>query len=464
LLRLNRSNFVILEKGDDVGGTWHDNTYPGCACDIPSVLYSFSFMKYKWSHPFSYQPQILEYLRDVTEEYGLRRHIRFGSHVYRADWSDDERRWHVLTADGLEFVCKYMVSGIGALHIPSIPDIPGRDEFYGVQFHSAEWDHGVDLTDKKVATIGTGASSIQIVPGIIDQIAGLQLYQRTPAWVLPRPNGALPQPLPTLIEKVPGLYQVLRSIVFMAQELLGYAMTRRPILLKVVERLAKWHLYRTVEDPELRAKLLPDFRAGCKRLLNDIDGFYEALTREKSEVITDRIAKFTPNGIVTADGVERDVDVVVWATGFHVTDSYMYVGIKGANGVDLVDMWDREGVSAHRGVTVNHMPNLFFLLGPNTGLGHNSVVSMIEPQIKYIGKLMQAVEDQGAEALYPTPQAQQKFNDEVQAKLAKSIWNTGGCRSWYFDEHGVNRTLWSGTVRKYRKVLDRIRLDEYKLF
>lgn len=464
LMRQHDRDFLVLEKSDDVGGTWNDNTYPGCACDIPSVLYSFSFEKYKWSHPFSYQPQILEYLRSVADKYQLRRHILFGSHVVQALWNDDECVWYVSTKDGQEYTCRFLVSGVGALHIPSIPDVPGRDEFGGIEFHSAEWDHSIDLTGKKVAVIGTGASSIQIVPGIIDQVSELQLYQRTPAWILPRPNGALPRPLPLLIEKAPGLYQTLRWGVFWLQEALGYAMTRRPGLLKIVEKLAKWHLYRTVKDPELRAKLLPDFRAGCKRLLNDIDGFYEALTREKSQVVTDRIAKFTPHGIVTADGVERDVDIVVWATGFHVTDSYTYVDIKGTGGVDLVDMWNQEGVSAHRGITVAHMPNLFFLLGPNTGLGHNSVVAMIEPQIEHISKLMKAVDKSGVHAISPRPAAQKQFNDELQAKLKSSIWNTGGCQSWYTDEHGVNRTLWSGMVWEYRKALRRLRMAEYRFY
>src|SRR5258707_13539477 len=321
--------FLILEKADDVGGTWRDNSYPGCACDVPSHLYSFSFEpKATWSKLFSPQPEIWDYLKGVTDKYGLRRYIRFNSLVDRAHWDDAENRWHVFTADGQEFVAHFLISGAGALHIPLIPDIEGKDEFRGVAFHSAQWDHSVDLTGKRVAVIGTGASAIQIVPEIVNDVSELQLYQRTPAWVMPRRNNPIPQWMRDMFTNVPGTRELMRWGIYWIHEAVGFAMTRRPRLLKIGELLGKSNIRRSVKDRELRRKLIPNYRAGCKRILNS-DTYYQGIANPKTEVITDGIARFTPRGIVTADGTQREADVVVFATGFHVTDSYTYVDING---------------------------------------------------------------------------------------------------------------------------------------
>ncbi|KAA8970133.1 NAD(P)/FAD-dependent oxidoreductase [Mycobacterium sp.] len=457
-------DFLILEKADDVGGTWRDNSYPGCACDIPSHLYSFSFEpKPDWKHLFSYQDEIWDYLKGVTDKYGLRRYIVFDSLVDRAHWDDADYRWHVFTADGREYVAQFVISGAGALHIPSVPDIPGRDEFRGPAFHSAQWDHGVDLTGKRVAVIGTGASAIQIVPEIIDRVAGLQLYQRTPPWVVPRTNEELPPALRRALGTIPGLRLALRTAIYWGQEALAYGMTRRPDTLKVIESFAKWNIRRAVKDRELRRKLTPQYRIGCKRILNS-STYYPAVANPKTELVTDRISAITPDGIVTADGRHRRVDVIVFATGFHVTDSYTYVQIKGLHGEDLVDRWNREGVVAHRGITVADMPNLFFLLGPNTGLGHNSVVFMIEAQIRYVSRAIAACDRLGAQALAPTRAAQDRFNERLQRELAGSVWNSGGCRSWYLDEHGNNRVLWGGYTWQYWAATRKLDLSEYQFF
>ncbi|MBX5487371.1 MAG: NAD(P)/FAD-dependent oxidoreductase [Mycolicibacterium hassiacum] len=453
--------FLILEKADDIGGTWRDNTYPGCACDIPSHMYSFSFEpKADWTHMWSYQPEILEYMQGVTNKYGLRRYIRFGSHVDRAYWDDTEMRWHVFTTDGREFVAQFLISGIGGLHIPLIPDFEGIDEYQGRLFHSAQWDHSVDLTGKRVAVIGTGASAIQIVPAIIEDVAALHLYQRTPAWVMPRPNNPIPPWLRTVFSYVPGTRWAMRAAIYWAHEVVGFAMTKQPRLLKIGELLGKWNIRRWVKDPELRRKLTPSYRAGCKRILNS-NTYYRAVADPKTEVITDGIARFTRTGIVAGDGTERDVDVVVCATGFHVTDAFSYLDIKGRAGEDLVDRWNREGISALRGITVTGMPNLFFLLGPNTALGHNSVVFMIESQIRYVAQAIAAVDRMGAQALEPTKAAQDAYNEKLQRELAGTVWNTGGCRSWYLDEHGVNRTLWSGMTWQYWLATRRFDPSEY---
>ncbi|MCT7659139.1 flavin-containing monooxygenase [Mycobacterium deserti] len=460
-LQKRNVEFLILEKADEIGGTWRDNTYPGCACDIPSHMYSFSFEpKADWRHMWSFQPEIFDYLKGVTEKYGLRRYIRFGSHVDRAHWDDDEMRWHVFTQDGREFVAQFVISGAGGLHIPLIPEIAGFDEFTGATFHSAQWDHSVDITGKRVAVIGTGASAIQIVPEIVEDVAALQLYQRTPAWVMPRPNNPIPERAQRLFANVPGTRAAMRAGIYWIHETVGFAMTKQPRLLKIGELLGKWNIRRSIKDRELRRKLTPDYRAGCKRILNS-DTYYVGIANPKTEVITDPIARFTPRGIVTGDGTEREVDVVVFATGFHVTDSYTYVNIKGPNGEDLVDRWNREGIAALRGITVADMPNLFFLLGPNTALGHNSVVFMIESQIRYAAQAIAAVDRHGAQALAPTREAQDRYNAELQGDLSGTVWSTGGCQSWYLDEHGVNRTLWSGMTWQYWLATRRFKASEY---
>lgn len=460
-------DFVILEKADDVGGTWRDNSYPGCACDIPSHLYSYSFEpKPDWLHPFSYQPEIWDYLKGIGDKYGLRRYIVFNSLVDRGYWDDDECRWHVFTADGREYVAQFLISGAGALHIPSLPQIDGRDEFTnagGFAFHSAQWDHSVDLTGKRVAIIGTGASAIQIVPEIVKHVGELQLYQRTPPWVVPRTNRALPGALRWAMGRIPGLRAGVRVALYWGHEALAYGMTKRPGALTFVEALVKWNIRRSVRDRELRRKLLPHYRIGCKRILNS-STYYRAVASPKTTLITEPITAITGDGIVTADGIERPVDVIVYATGFHVTDSYTYIQIKGRRGEDLIDRWNTEGLAAHRGITVADVPNLFFLLGPNTGLGHNSVVFMIESQIRYTADAIATCDRLGARALAPTRAAQDRFNRRLQAKLAGSVWNSGGCRSWYLDEHGRNTVLWGGYTWQYWLATRAVKLDEYQFF
>lgn len=456
-------DFLILEKADEVGGTWRDNTYPGCACDVPTHLYSFSFEpKSDWKQLFSLQPEILDYLKDVAEKYQLRSHIMFNVKVNRAYWDEDEYRWHVFTESGQEYIAQFLISGAGALHIPSIPELDGLDQFTGAAFHSAQWNHDVDLTGKSVAVVGTGASAIQLVPEIVGRVGELQLYQRTPAWVLPRTNVGFPPLLQRAFARIPGLRAGLRAGLYWGAEAGAYALNRRPALLKVVEVLGKWYIRRQISDPEVARKLTPDYRAGCKRLLGSGD-YYQAIDNPKSELITEGIARVTPDGIVTADGTERKVDAIIFATGFHVTDSYRYINIKGRDGEDLVDRWNREGVAAHRGITVAGLPNAFFLLGPNTGLGHTSVVFMIESQIHYVTEAISAVDAANVQAIAPRREEQDAFNEELQRKLSRSVWNTGGCQSWYLDEHGYNRTIWSGFTWQYWLSTRSVKLGEYQL-
>ena len=456
-------DFVILEKAGEVGGTWRDNTYPGAACDVPTHLYSYSFEpRSNWKNLWSYQPEIFDYLREVADKYQVRRHVQFHKVAERGYWDAEEMRWHLFTTDGQEYVAQFVVSAIGALHIPSIPSFTGLDEFAGPAFHSAEWDHNVDLTGKRVAVIGTGASAVQFVPEIIDEVGELQLYQRTPPWVLPRQNAPIPESVQSAFAAVPGLRKTFRNGLYWGAEAGAYAMNNRPALLKGVELVGKRFIKSQIDDPELRRKLTPDYRAGCKRLLGS-NTYYRALNQPKSQVITESIARVTATGIVTADGIEHAADVIIFGTGFHVTDSFESLSIKGADGADLVDRFRREGPQAHRGITVADMPNAFFLLGPNTGLGHTSIVFMIESQIHYVSQAIRQVRQNRVQALVPRRAVQAEYNYDLQRRLARSVWNTGGCSSWYLDAHGNNRTLWPGYTWRYWLSTRNVRLDEYEL-
>ncbi|NMN99347.1 flavin-containing monooxygenase [Antrihabitans stalactiti] len=458
-----RDDFIILEKATEVGGTWRDNTYPGAACDVPTHLYSYSFEpRSKWKSLFSYQPEIFDYLKEVTDKYGLRPHITFGKTLVRGYWDEAEARWHAFADDGQEYVAQFIVSAIGALHIPSIPHLDGIENFEGVAFHSAQWNHDYDLAGKRVAVIGTGASAIQFVPEIVGKVGSLQVYQRTAPWVLPRENIAFPAGLKAAFEYVPGLRRAFRNGIYWGAEGGAYAMNKRPNLLRGLELIGKRHIRNQIADRQLRAKVTPDYRAGCKRLLGS-NTYYKAIANPKTELVTERIARVTADSIITADGVERKVDAIIYGTGFHVTDSFEHLSIKGRDGEDLVDRWAQEGMQAHRGITVANVPNAFFLLGPNTGLGHNSIVFMIESQIRYVVEALRLVDAKRAKAIAPRRDVQDRFNAELQRKLAGSVWNSGGCSSWYLDEHGNNRTLWAGFTWEYWRDTRRIKPEEYEL-
>ncbi|WP_235900443.1 flavin-containing monooxygenase [Lolliginicoccus suaedae] len=449
LLRSGKSDFLIIDKADDFGGTWRDNTYPGCACDVPAHMYSFSFEpNARWSKLWAEQPEIFDYMKSVAAKHDLQRYTHFGRTFTGAEWNETTQTWTATTAEGDTYEAEFLVSGVGALHIPSIPRFTGDDEFTGTSFHSARWDHSVDLRGKKVAVIGTGASAIQFIPQIIDEVAELHLYQRTPAWVLPRTNVPIPSPARAAIARVPGLRRGIRGSIYSIQESLAFGLNGNSNVMKPLESLGKWNVTRSIKDPALREKLTPDYRIGCKRILGS-STYYPALAREHTTVVTEGIERFTPNGIIGADGVEREVDVIIYGTGFHVTDSMDNVDIVGRNGVNLSEQWRDKGMETHLGITVNGFPNAFFLLGPNTGLGHNSVVFMIEQQIGYILEAMRIADERNA-AVEVTADAQRDFNDEIQAKLSAGVWSTGGCTSWYLDSQGMNRTIWPGYTFQYK--------------
>ncbi|MGF0314082.1 flavin-containing monooxygenase [Rhodococcus sp. IEGM1428] len=463
LRKRGREDFLVLEKADEVGGTWRENTYPGCACDVPSHLYSLSGEPNPyWSKMWSGQPEIFAYLRSLADKCDVRRSVRFGSTCSGGYWNERQARWHVSTAEGDEYIAQFLVSGVGALHIPNIPTLPGIENFTGKAFHSARWDHEVDLTGKRVAVIGTGASAVQFVPEIAGRVAQLQLYQRTPAWVLPRRNFSVPPVVQRVFARVPLLRKAFRNSVYWSAEALAVGLNGHSSLLRPVEFAGRRFIRREISDPTLREKLTPSYRIGCKRILGS-NTYYKALNSARAEVITDGIAEVRERSIVDRGGTEREVDVIVYATGFHVTDGFDSMNVAGVGGRKLVQHWQKHGIATHLGITAAGYPNAFFLLGPNTGLGHNSVVFMIEQQIKYVLRAVELVERSDADAMTVREQVQDRFDTEIQSKLRNGVWSTGGCTSWYLDSTGVNRTVWPGFTWQYWLRTRTIDPTEYEL-
>ncbi|MEU8358803.1 NAD(P)/FAD-dependent oxidoreductase [Nonomuraea sp. NPDC048882] len=454
-------DFVILEKAAELGGTWRDNTYPGCACDVPSHMYSYSYeLNPDWSRMFAPREEIQDYLRACAAKYGITPHLRFGKDVVALEYDDGRRGWTVTTQDGEVLRTNAVVSGIGALHIPKFPEIVGRESFTGPAFHSAEWDHSADLTGKRVAVVGTGASAVQFVPQLAPDARHLTVFQRTPPWIHPKPDFAF-SPAARRLLRLPGAARTLRGGIYWALEsrALGFAVD--PRLMKGHERLALRHLEAQVPDPVLRRALTPDYVIGCKRILVSSD-YYPALTRPNVSLVTDAITEIRPRSIVDAAGVEHEADAIVYGTGFKVVDALTDRHITGRDGLSVQDAW-KGGVEAYHGITAAGFPNLFFLLGPNTGLGHTSVVFMIESQVRYVIECLRLLSRTGARALDVRPQAQRRYNDRLRARLDPLVWSAGGCRSWYLDEHGVNRTLWPGFTFEYWARTRRVKPGAYEL-
>ena len=460
LRQTGEHDFTVFERADDVGGTWRDNTYPGCACDVPSNLYSFSFAPNPdWSRSFSPQPEIFRYLRDCADRFGVRPHIRFGHEVLAARWDDDAALWHIETSAG-EYTAEFLACGMGPLSDPSIPDLPGLDTFEGKVFHSARWDHDHDLGDERVAVIGTGASAIQFVPKIQPLVGQLHLFQRTAPWVVPRTDRRFSLRQRWLMRRLPGFQRALRTAIYWSRETYVWGFLR-PKVIRRLQSLATAHVRRQVHDPELQAKLLPDYTIGCKRILISND-YYPSLTQPNAEVVTEGVVEVGPRSVVAADGSTREVDTIIFGTGFHVTDPASADRLYGRDGVLLRDRWS-DGMSAYLGGAVSGFPNMFLLIGPNTGLGHTSMVFMIESQIAYLLDCLRVMSDRGLASVEVRPEVQDAYNDEIQSQLVDTVWNQGGCRSWYMDENGRNTTVWPTYTWRFRRMTRRFDPDSYVL-
>jgi cation diffusion facilitator CzcD-associated flavoprotein CzcO len=433
-------DFVVFERDEDVGGTWWANTYPGCQCDIPSHLYSYSFApNAEWSRTYPLQPEIAEYLRGVCDRFGLRDHIRFSCPVRSAEWDEVAGVWQIHTPDG-SFAAQVLVGAPGPLSEPSIPSLPGMEEFEGATFHTAHWDHSQDLTGRNVAMVGTGASAIQTVPQIQPLVNRLTIFQRTAPWVVPHRDRPITEFERRLYRRVPAAQRTVRTMVYFSRELLVPGLVFRPQLMGAVQKMAEGHLAKQVPDDALRAKLTPNYVIGCKRILPS-NKWYPAIVQPNVEVVTSGVTSFTPSGVVAADGSAHEVDTVIFATGFHVTETAFSEVIRGRDGVLLSDVWNGSP-QAYRGAAMPDFPNVFLLVGPNTGLGHNSIVFMIEAQLNYLMGALEAMDRRGATRIEVRRDAFDAYNQHVQERLGQTVWNTGGCASWYIDRNGRNSTIW----------------------
>lgn len=463
-IRLKQSgvdDFVILERADDLGGTWRDNHYPGCACDVQSNLYSFSFAPNpNWSRQFAPQPEIWAYLRQCASRYNILPHIRYNANVVNATFDESTSTWVVRTADGRTFKGQTLVWGGGALSNPFIPQTPGVDTFQGEMFHSAVWRHDVDLRGKRVAVVGSGASAIQFLPRIAPKAGQIDYYQRTPPWVMPKPDFVRSAFSKKLFGALPFLQTLARGLTYVTLESRVLAFVLHPKVLTVVELIGKRHIHKHVKDPAKRQALTPSFRAGCKRVLISND-YYPAMARDNVHIVTDGIRQITATGLITQDGRERQADVIIWGTGFQVQDMVPRGTFIGVGGRDICDGWQvRGGPEAYLGLTVSGFPNLFFMMGPNTGLGHSSMVYMIESQVQYVLDAILTMRARGLGHVDVKPDLQRQFVDQTQTRLKGTVWATG-CKSWYINESGKNITLWPGFTFAYRRATSAFRLGDY---
>jgi cation diffusion facilitator CzcD-associated flavoprotein CzcO len=453
-------DFVVLERGAKVGGTWWFNTYPGCGCDVPSHLYSFSFASNPdWTRTYSKQPEIEAYLQRVAEDFDVERSVRLGTTVTGADWDEDGQRWRVATDKG-DVSARVLVSAAGALSDPKTPEIDGLDRFQGTTFHSAQWDHGYDVTGKRVAVIGTGASAIQFVPAIAPKVERMHVFQRTAPWIMPHTDRPIRARERRLYRRFPLLQRLVRGGIYSGRELLVLGFVKQPRLMKLVEKLARKHMDRQISDPELRRKVEPGYTIGCKRILPSNE-WYPALGRENVELVTDGVAEVRERSIVTGGGEEVEVDAIVFGTGFNVTDMPVARYVRGRAGRTLDEHWEGSP-RAHLGSTVPGFPNLFMLLGPNTGLGHSSMVYMIESQVAYVIDALKEMRRRGAGTAEVRAEAVRAYNEALDERMEDTVWSTG-CSSWYLDDTGRNATLWPDWTFAFRRRAARFDPAEYEL-
>ncbi|MGH3835636.1 MAG: flavin-containing monooxygenase [Pseudonocardiaceae bacterium] len=459
LKRHGTADFVVLERADDVGGAWRDNTYPGCACDVPSTLYSFSFAANpNWTASFSPHGEIHHYLRDCARRFGLHSHLRLRHEVLAAHWDEDCAHWSIETSRG-RFTATVLVSATGQLSEPALPQLPGLERFTGTALHTSRWDHSLDLTGARVAVIGTGASAVQLIPAIADRVAALHVFQRTAAWVLPQHNRVRSGFEQHALRALPWLQWAVRAALYWGREcvLIGFT---HPRIMQVVALLARLHLRRQVPDAALRAALTPAYAMGCKRVVRS-STFYPTLLREHVELVTEEIREVRERSVITADGTERQVDTLVFGTGFRAAEMPMARLIHGRHGRLLADGWRDGGAQAYLGTTVTGFPNLFLLTGPNSALAHNSVVLGIETQVSYVLDALRVMQSHQLAAVEVQPQTQEAFVRDVQARMAGTVWVTGGCRSWFVDHAGRNTTVWPWFTARLRRLTRHFDLQNY---
>jgi cation diffusion facilitator CzcD-associated flavoprotein CzcO len=459
LRRAGYHDLVVLERGHELGGTWRDNTYPGCACDVPTALYSYSFApKPDWSRVYAPQSEIRAYVREVARREDVVGHVRFGADVLDARWDAEAQRWRLITSAG-DLSAEVLVSATGPWSEPVVPAIPGLEDFEGRSFHSSRWDHDHPLEGARVAVVGTGASAVQFVPQIRRRAQHVTVFQRTAQWVLPKPDRPVLHAEQALFRRLPAAQRALRGSVYLFSELVGVG-TRHPRAMRQLQRIAELHLRRSVRDPRLRSALTADFTLGCKRLLFSND-WYPALTSANVELVPHAVREIRPHGVVGADGVERPADTLILGTGFTITDLPIARRVHGADGRPLADVW-AGSPRGYLGTTVAGFPNMFVLLGPNVGNGHSSAILLHEAQAGYMVEALRTLDREGLASADVRPEVQDAFNAEVQRRLAGSIWNAGGCASYYLDSTGRNSTIFPWSTIELRRRLRRFDTSDYR--
>jgi cation diffusion facilitator CzcD-associated flavoprotein CzcO len=455
------ADVLLIERADDVGGTWRDNTYPGAACDVPSNLYSFSFAPSPtWTHNYARQPEIFDYLRSVADDFGLRDRTVFGCELLRATWDPEISRWSVSTSQG-EISAQILVVATGTLSNPSFPAVPGIGEFEGTMFHSATWNHDFAPAGKRIAVVGTGASAIQFVPELADVAAHLTVFQRTPAWIIPRLDRKIGTVERTLYRIAPITQKLARTGLYFYREAYVVALAKYTFLLPLFKLLALSQLRRQVKDPVLRRKLTPKFTIGCKRMLLS-NTWLPTLAREDVTLVDTGMSAVTANGVVDGAGNHHEVDAIVFGTGFTATEPPVASVVYGTDGRSLADTWNGSP-NAYRGTTVHDFPNLFLMYGPNTNLGHSSIVFMLESQSAYISSAIRQMADRRLTSINVGQRSQSEYNRGIDNDLEGTVWNSGGCSSWYFDRTGRNSVMWPTFTWEFRQLLRSADLGDYEL-
>ena len=454
-------DFVLIEREDDVGGTWWANSYPGAQCDIPSNLYSFSFAPNPdWSRAYPLRDEIQAYLRGCAERFDVLPHVRLKCELLAASWLAGEQRWELETSNG-PLSARVLVAAPGLLSEPWTPTIPGEGVFEGNTFHTARWDHGDDLAGKRVAVIGAGASAVQVVPQIQPHAGKLVLFQRTPPWVVPQPDRPVPPRMRERYRRFPALQRLARGAIYSTVEMLVPGLTRDRRLMKPMELAARAQLRLQVKDPELRRRLTPDYEIGCKRIVFSND-WYPAIQAPNVELVSTGVQELREQSIVGADGAEHKIDTLIFATGFKPAELPIATRIRGREGSSLAEVWGGSP-EAYLGTTVAGFPNLLLFYGPNLNLGHNSIVYMLESQMNYAIDALRTMRRRGAAEFEVRREAQDTYNEEIQERLSRTVWNTGGCGSWYFDRNGRNSIQWPGFTFEYRRRTRRFDTAAYRM-
>ncbi|GAA0352318.1 NAD(P)/FAD-dependent oxidoreductase [Actinoallomurus spadix] len=455
-----RVDFLILEKAHDVGGTWRDNTYPGASCDVESHLYAYSYDRNPdWSSTYAGQAEILAYLQGIARRRGLLSRIRFGTRVTGARWEAAAGEWTVSTAAGTTYVSRFLILGVGGLHAPRIPELAGAETFGGHVWHSSNWNHEVDLTGKRVTLVGVGASGVQIVPHLAERSSELTVFQRSAAWVLPKADVPVSEWRRRMFRLLPWTQALYRLRVYLRREKRGFGFHHRPDALRVAEPVVIRQIETHIDDPELRRKLIPDYRFGCKRVLFSNE-YYPALNRPNVRVVTGRPVALKPGAVIDEEGTEHRTDVIIYATGFDVLGSFDRIRIEGLRGQLLADAW-RPGPRTYNGVAVPGFPNMFIILGPHGAVPYTGVVVNVEAQARYVLRAIRATRSARAGALVVRPDAEQRFQEEIRERFQHTVWSVGGCRSWYQSDGPSGTVLWPDSTLQYRWRLRRVRQRDY---